>query len=479
MFHSKLLVLLAALSLSNCHGIEREEGVYVLTSDNFDHFLAENPNALVEFYAPWCGHCKTLAPEYAKAAQALENSDINAVLGKVDATVHKDLGEKFGVKGFPTLKFFKNGQHSEYNGGRTEATIVAWLTKKLGPSSVQVSSEAEILAKKSKSPVVVYFGAEDEHYNTFLQVAGNFEDIQFAHCFDAAVKEQLKASQVTLFKDFDELRNEFTAEFSAENLEEFIQTNSIKTIMFFDEKAAEVIFSNSKECVFLLYGNDASKAAPLQKVLEEASAELKGKVLMSDSKITEGLGSRLAEFLGVNVDAEPKFMMITFANEDVQKYSLDGENTVANLLKFVKDVQGGAIQPTLKSEEVPAANDEPVKVVVGKTFEEIVLDDTKDVLVEFYAPWCGHCKSLAPKYDELAKLLAWNKNIVIAKMDSTLNEVKQVSVKSFPTIKLWTRGNKANPIDYNGEREVDGFVAFLKEKTQWVEEPKENQNEDL
>jgi len=64
-------------------------------------------------------------------------------------------------------------------------------------------------------------------------------------------------------------------------------------------------------------------------------------------------------------------------------------------------------------------------------------------------------------------------------MDSTLNEVKQVSVKSFPTIKLWTRGNKANPIDYNGEREVDGFVAFLKEKTQWVEEPKENQNEDL
>ena len=87
--------------------------------------------------------------------------------------------------------------------------------------------------------------------------------------------------------------------------------------MDFDEKAAEVIFSNSKECVFLLYGNDAAKAAPFKQVLEEASKELKGKVLMSDSKITEGLGTRLAEFLGVNTDSDPKFMMITFANEDV------------------------------------------------------------------------------------------------------------------------------------------------------------------
>jgi len=56
-------------------------------------------------------------------------------------------------------------------------------------------------------------------------------------------------------------------------------------------------------------------------------------------------------------------------------------------------------------------------------------------------------------------------------MDATLNEVKGVSVRSFPTIKLWTKGNKTNPIDFNGDREVEGFISFLKEKTEWVEEP--------
>lgn len=59
----------------------------------------------------------------------------------------------------------------------------------------------------------------------------------------------------------------------------------------------------------------------------------------------------------------------------------------------------------MKSEEIPESNDAPVKIVVGKNFDAIVMDETKDVLVEFYAPWCGHCKSLEPKYEELAKQL--------------------------------------------------------------------------
>lgn len=107
----------------------------------------------------------------------------------------------------------------------------------------------------------------------------------------------------------------------------------------------------------------------------------------------------------------------------------------AVLSTFVSDYLEGKLTPTLKSAEPPADNSAPVKVVVGKTFEQIALDNTKDVLLEFYAPWCGHCKSLAPIYDELAEKFSSVKSIVIAKMDATANEVERVC-SCFPLVFL-------------------------------------------
>lgn len=112
-----------------------EGAVVTLTSDNFEEQVLNSQDAwMVEFYAPWCGHCKNLAPEWASAAESL-NGDVK--FGAVDATVHGDLAQRFGVRGYPTIKTFaagpKKGDSSgkDYQGGRTASDLVAAATKML------------------------------------------------------------------------------------------------------------------------------------------------------------------------------------------------------------------------------------------------------------------------------------------------------------------------------------------------------------
>jgi protein disulfide isomerase len=103
-------------------------------------------------------------------------------------------------------------------------------------------------------------------------------------------------------------------------------------------------------------------------------------------------------------------------------------------------------------------------VVVGKNFEKVVMDSTKDVLIEFYAPWCGHCKTLEPIWNELAEKMKAHPSVVIAKMDATANEVAGLGVKGFPTLKYFPSNNKAMPgVEYNGGRTLEDFVKYLEE----------------
>ena len=112
-----------------------DDGVLILYDDTYDDALAQNEAILVEFYAPWCGHCKALAPEWAKAAKQIATEKIPVKMAKVDATEEKLAAEKVSIKGFPTLKYFVDGEEVEYKGGRTAPEIVSWLRKKTGPPS--------------------------------------------------------------------------------------------------------------------------------------------------------------------------------------------------------------------------------------------------------------------------------------------------------------------------------------------------------
>lgn len=95
-----------------------ETHVVVLNQANFSEFVEKNRFVMVEFYAPWCGHCEALAPEYAAAATELKDEPV--ALAKVDATEEAELGQKFDVQGFPTIFFFADGVHKPYPGQRNK-----------------------------------------------------------------------------------------------------------------------------------------------------------------------------------------------------------------------------------------------------------------------------------------------------------------------------------------------------------------------
>lgn len=137
--------------------------------------------------------------------------------------------------------------------------------------------------------------------------------------------------------------------------------------------------------------------------------------------------------------------------------------TSANVVDFFNDFNTGAIKPHLKSEPIPESNDGPVKVIVGVQFDEIVNDPTKDVFVKYYAPWCGHCKSLAPKWEELGEHVKGS-DLVIADFDATVNEADGVEIRGYPTLKFYPRDNKAG-VDYSEGREYDDMVQWLSENS--------------
>ncbi|XP_064398536.1 uncharacterized protein LOC135345112 [Halichondria panicea] len=225
--------------------------VVTLTSSNFDQYVNGDKFAFVEFYAPWCGHCKRLEPAYEEVGKAFDNSD-SVVIGKVDADSEKALGSKFGVRGYPTLKYFPQGstEPKDYSGGRTAADIIAFVTAQAG-----------------------------------VKVQGTKKEISHV------------------------------------------------------------------------------------------------------------------------VDLNPS------------------------------------------------------------NFNDIVLDTNKNVLVEFYAPWCGHCKSLAPVYEEVGAAFSREDECVVAKLDADAHRstAEKFSISGFPTIKFFPKTNKDGQ-DYERGRSAADFVKFLNEK---------------
>jgi protein disulfide-isomerase A1 len=342
------------------------------------------------------------------------------------------------------------------------------MKKQMMPAVSKLEDAAAVTKFSEEEKVVIVGFFADEESQAYKQFAEVAESLRQSFLFGAVVgkadvaKEfDVSAPSVVLFKKFDERKNVLTESF--ENLAQFVQTNSVPLI---DEVGPQNYKTYAESGLPLGYVFvDLSVKGQMDQyvdIVKPFAVASKGK--MNWVYIDWTKYSKHAERLGLSGKVVPSIAIENL--EEGTHYAFDESAQIndATVGAWINKFLAGELEPTIKSEEIPAENNGPVKVIVAKSFDQIVNDATKDVLVEFYAPWCGHCKQLAPIYEEVGQALSGVSSVVVAKIDATSNDVNpKLGIRGFPTLKLFTANNKNEPIDYEGERTKEDLIKFIQD----------------
>ena len=459
---------------------EEEDGsVVTLTQDNFDKVIGSADISLVKFYAPWCGHCQQLAPQYKAAANELKHK---VLFGEVDCTVETDLAEKYGITGYPTLKIFRKDVDapSDYNGPRDASGIIRYMKKQSEPIVQPIDSELMYRAVTVNSDISVLMYVSDltsEAYKTFENVAKkHFELISFGVVSDPALMATFGHAdgEIVAYRNFEGINDKDSRSVVYDSvnypdLDKWVLIMSIPSaaLLTRENYASYQKVDLPRLVVFGKNLREDSNPAGVRYVvnrLRKAAAPYIGRIVFVAMDTTNN------DFAECNFDqkSDAKYFMGIY--DSASKYCFNDEAKplkglkVADIDAFAKDYLDGKLVPYLKSQPVPEIPEEnSVKIVVGSNFKEEVVDSDKDVFLAVYAPWCGHCKHLLPVWEELAEKNKENRNrLTIAKIDGTENDLPRgFDFTGFPTIFWVEAGKGAKPITYEGARTIEAFEKYI------------------
>jgi len=244
-----------------------------------------------------------------------------------------------------------------------------------------------------------------------------------------------------------------------------VQTYRYPAVSAFNGETAAAIFADGRPLLILFRNSDAEGLA-LEKVFRETAPKLDRQMIAIVAGSSDQTDQKLMQVLDVGSEELPVVRIENTKSKGrkFKKHRMRGSFSVADLEQFIFDYRAGKLKPFIRSAPAPALQSGPVHTLVGSTFDALVKDSSKDVLVFFHVPWCEPCKKFDKTYKKVADRLEHVKTLVIAKMDGSVNDFEGDDLEGYPGFKLWRATGKDEPLVYDGERAAEPVIDWLLEK---------------
>ena len=469
MNNKNILIFLCLIALTICFdNYPSENGVFLIDQENFGLAMHEYKYLLVLFYSKDDPNCQEIIPEFEKTAKLLKKE--NYASGKIDSDESPKIIRHFKIEIFPSIVLIKKTVPITYEGEKKAEQIIKWLKEQTKKEFTKISTNKELEDFKKQHDIsLVYFGKNEKVIDVINLAERKMDDMPMGLVNnDALIKEHAKEDKkeyIILFTKNDEGKY-YLFDFKSDKIIDFYNLYFTPKVIEFAAQTSPILFAKRFPSLVIFSLKRENHYEESKKLLKQIWPKVNTKLKLFISDIEEGMSVRLSEYCGVKPYELPKPFILVPESENPIKYKMEGKLTEENLLQFVDNWQNKKLKPFLKTEDEPEENDGDVFIVVGKTYKKYILDNDKDVIVYFYAPWCEHCKEFYPKYERLArKLKKKNPNLLMTKIDATENDIEYFPIKKYPTIKFYP-GNAKNkePIHFFNKQTIDDLLNLLKEK---------------